>query len=548
MKKAVWPLVIIIILSFWALRPLFAPGFFAFHDDQQIARLFELDRALRAGQFPVRWVENLGFGLGYPLFNFYPPLVYYLGEVFHLIGFNFLDSIKLVWAVAILGSGLAMYFLAKEFFGRWGGIAAALFYVYAPYHTVDAYVRGALSELFAFVWLPLILLFSYKKKTVLTGLCLALLMLTHNLTFLPFLGFYAIWALVLDKKSLLVSIPVCFALTAFFWMPALYEKQFTLVDQILTKDLAAYSLHFVCPNQLWDSAWGFGASLPGCIDGMPFKLGKLHLIVSGLALAAGLLKRYKISVLLFLFFVLSVFMTTEYSRFIWDVIPPLWYIQFPWRFLIFSSLFSSLLAGSIFIFIKNRFLSGFVLVVLVGLLFWTNLKLFQPREYLPRVTSDQLTSDREIKWRVSSTSFEYLPKGIATKIQENGTTGVDITQSQISKLKYQIISGDFGVNQQNFKPDRFRLTGASLQGATLQFWITNFPGWKVWVDAALAPFTDDNKYKLITVTIPPGNHEIMGKFTDTPTRMAGNFISIAAVGLLLLFAIKPMYGKFNTKV
>ena len=40
-------------------------------------------------------------------------------------------------------------------------------------------------------------------------------------------------------------------------------------------------------------------------------------------------------------------MTLPYSQFIWDKISPLWYLQFPWRFLEFAALFSALLAGSL---------------------------------------------------------------------------------------------------------------------------------------------------------------------------------------------------------
>ncbi len=76
----------ILLLSLILCWPLLNPGLFEIHDDQQIARLYLFDKALMTGQFPVRWVDGLGFGYGYPLFVFYPPLVYAIGEVVHLIG------------------------------------------------------------------------------------------------------------------------------------------------------------------------------------------------------------------------------------------------------------------------------------------------------------------------------------------------------------------------------------------------------------------------------------------------------------------------------
>src|SRR5690606_31207073 len=79
----------------------------------------------------------------------------------------------------------------------------------------------------------------------------------------------------------------------------------------------------------------------------------------------------------------SAFMTTKSSAFIWDNFGPLQFLQFPWRFLTFTTLFSAALAGGfIFIFseylknlniyknlkFKNHLVSGvFSLIVIIGL-------------------------------------------------------------------------------------------------------------------------------------------------------------------------------------
>src|SRR3989344_6877580 len=150
-------ILVILLASIVISLPLLKPGLYVIHDDQQIARLFLFDEALKSGQFPVRWVDSLGFGFGYPLFVFYPPLVYVIGEAFHLMGFGFIDSIKLVFFVSILLSGIAMYIFSKELFGKLAALTAATAYLLVPYRAIDVYVRGALAESFAFVWLPLIL-------------------------------------------------------------------------------------------------------------------------------------------------------------------------------------------------------------------------------------------------------------------------------------------------------------------------------------------------------------------------------------------------------
>lgn len=546
--KIFFPIIVVLFITSLSVLPLLRPGFFDFHDFQHIARLFELDKTLKGGSFPVRWVEGLGFGFGYPLFNFYPPFVYYLGEAFHLIGFGFIDSIKIVWGIALVGSALAMYFLAEKFFGKIGGIVAAAFYLYAPYHAVDAYVRGALAELFSFLWLPLILLFSYQRKMVITGVLLGLLMITHNLVFLPFVGFYVLWVIFLERRSLVFSflflfktLFIAFGLTSFFWLPSLAEKRFTLVDRFLTTGLANYRIHFVCLDQLWNSLWGYGGSVAGCIDGMSFKIGKLHILLAFLGLLIGLHKKFIPLLVVFGLFFLAIFMTTEVSKFIWDKISLLWYLQFPWRFLEFAALFSAFLTGGLFLIIKDNrkqfLLAGF----LIGAVIFFNGKYFVPQNYLNDIADNTLIADEEIKWRVSQTSFEYMNANVAINPTKHGSYMLDI--ESFPTQKYLVLEGDFTEEGSHFAPDKFWIRGESKKGAIIQFQISYFPGWKIWINGAEALIDTGNKISLITISIPPGLQEIQGVFTDTLPRFLGNILSLFFVIGLLFIWILRIYGR-----
>jgi uncharacterized membrane protein len=97
------------------------------HDDLQMMRQLEMEKCFLDGQIPCRWVPDMGYGYGFPLFNFYPPLPYLVGEVFRLMQFSFVNTVKLTFALSFILSGLTMYFLAKEFFGRWGGVVSSIF-------------------------------------------------------------------------------------------------------------------------------------------------------------------------------------------------------------------------------------------------------------------------------------------------------------------------------------------------------------------------------------------------------------------------------------
>ena len=89
-------LIILIALSVLTVLPLFHLGFFNIHDDAQIQRVFEMKTALSDGMFPVRWVADLGYGYGYPIFNFYGPLPYYVGAIFSFFIKIPVDKIEIV--------------------------------------------------------------------------------------------------------------------------------------------------------------------------------------------------------------------------------------------------------------------------------------------------------------------------------------------------------------------------------------------------------------------------------------------------------------------
>lgn len=152
----------LIVATIFVLLPLTKPGFFPTQDFIHVARIYEMDIALKDGQFPVRWVPD--FRYGEPLFNFYAPLPFYIGSAVHNIGFGFLDTIKILLGLGFVLSTIAMFYLGKELFGRWGGLISAILYLYAPYHSVDVYVRGAMSESLALIFFPLIFLSAYKHS------------------------------------------------------------------------------------------------------------------------------------------------------------------------------------------------------------------------------------------------------------------------------------------------------------------------------------------------------------------------------------------------
>lgn len=565
-----FPFTLVILLTVFAVLSLFHSGFYPMHDDEQIARLFDLDSAIKAGNIPPRIAPNLGFGYGYPFFNFYPSFAYYIGEIFHLLGFGFIVSIKLMLATGFILAAIFMYLFTKEFFGKVAGVVAAIVYTYASYHAVDVYVRGAYAEFFAYAFIPLIFLATYRLAKTFQYRYVAIgvlgvtgLILSHNLVALmsfPFLAIWLVYLFVLAKNKLrfvvLLSLLFLlgFGMSAYFSLPSYLERDFTLIN-ILTSELADYSLHFVCVHQLWNSAWGYGGSIPSCSDGLSFEIGKIPLILSAISfiLASYYVVRKKlklqtISILLFAFFLLlSSFLMVKYSEFIWKLIPPLWYVQFPWRFLLFTSFAVAFLSGSVLFYIKNNRIKIGAAIAIVVVVVISNLTLFSPEKYMS-VTDDFYTNQEKIRWETSSLAYEYVPKGIKTKKSVIGTTFVDINKNEIKTTPAQVISGDISYTTvKNLPQEKVFQVNVKTSGI-LQINTYSFPGWKVYINRNEVKYQDNNKLKLIRVSLDQaGTQKIEAKFTDTPVRFIGNMISVISIIILILGAfIAPKFNHDKT--
>lgn len=432
------------------------------HDDTQVVRVQQMYKALRDGRFPVRWVPDLGYGYGYPIFNFYNPLAYYFGASGMFLGFNVITATKLMFVIPIIGSLFSMYLLSRLAFSRWAALLSGVLYLYAPYHGVQIYVRGSVAEYWAYAVLPLIFWAILKHRVVVGGIICAGLILSHNLTAfisIPFIVMIMAFQLFQSahKRSLFAAFCLLFmiglGLSAFFWIPATAEAPKTRVAEMVFQEFDPPVLHLISPLQLWTSSWGYGGSSPKLDDGLSFQIGKIHVIGSIAAISIllycsiskkKLIMQQSSNMTIFYLFglLLSLFFVLPFSAPIWNAFSILSYIQFPWRFLAFSSLFSSLLTA----FVVESFVEKLSLHKIFGPLFIVfcilfiaySFKFFQPQFKFP-TTSEEQTSKEKILWEVSRRSDEYLPLGFERpkSLEEALRGGNKKNQALVDSLKRQ---------------------------------------------------------------------------------------------------------------
>jgi uncharacterized membrane protein len=394
-------------------------------------------------------VPDLGYGLSYPLFNFYSVLPYYIGGFINAVGFDSLIATKIVFVGVIIASGVSMYFLTRKFFGRLPALVSSLLYLYFPYHAVNIYVRGDLAELSAYVFLPLVMLSLFnihieekvsRGNIILGSLSLAAIIISHNLSaFMMFIfaGIFVIYSFLSGKKKkkLLVSYSavfvLAFLLSAFYAIPAALEAKYT---NVLTQigGGSDYRDHFVCIWQFWNSPWGYGGSAPGCMnDGISFMLGKLNIVLAIFgALATVFCIRFTkekkgIIYMSLIFLFLAVFMTLNVSFLVWGL-PFMDFLQFPWRFLNFVGLFGAFIIGFFIWFVMKRVPLRFTVilsVLIIAATIYSNGKLFVPQEILHRSASFY-TNKNYLNWTASKISDEYLPKGFISPKKQEDIAGI----------------------------------------------------------------------------------------------------------------------------
>ncbi|OGE36464.1 hypothetical protein A3A14_00830 [Candidatus Daviesbacteria bacterium RIFCSPLOWO2_01_FULL_43_38] len=542
-----------LLLTLSLLWPLLGPTYFTHHDDVQMVRLFEMDKCIRDGQIPCRWVPDLGGLYGYPLFNYYAPLSYYIGEIFYLLTGSLMFSAKIMFAIPFVGAYIFMFLLGRKLWGNLGGLLSGVFYSFAPYHAVVFYVRGAMGEIWSLMFFPAIFWAVVRLKdsatignTSLLAIFVALLALSHNLSTMIFIPVTLAFAVILfaqkkDFKFLalfIASLILGLFLAAFYWLPAITEKDLVHVETT-TSGYFSNTEHFKGLRKLFlENSWGWGASVRevpgGERDGMSFQIGWVHVLGWLAAITAAVYlwrKDRRVSILVgFLSAVAlgSIFMINPRSEFIWRLIEPLKYLQFPWRFLMLIIFSLSLMSGSLILCLKEK--KKIAIMIFLVLVVVVNFSFFRPEKFFP-LTDSELLSGAKWDAQIKRSIFDFLPKSAKAPPAELATVRFEVLSGKAT------ISGwREGSNWIYFKADveedtKFRLS---------QYY---FPNWRILLDGHETEIDSKNDLGLMTITLNKGAHTVEAKLWDTPVRILANSITVAGLAVLIFLGLYKLKRK-----
>lgn len=362
--------------------PLFTKGIGKGHDlYYHVMRIEALADSLTHGVFPNR-ISTLWFdGYGYPSSIYYGDILLYIPAVMRLIGFNVVTSYKIYVLSINIGTTLLGYFSFKGMFkNKYSSLLTTLVYSTATYRLVNVYIRAAVGEYTAMMFLPVICCGMYKiytadmkdRKECLNAATILALGMTgligcHILSTEMAVIMLVIVCVLLFKKtlklttirSLCLAIAETLILTAYFTIPFLdyYKNVKVKINDVIEENpviqwqgcsIAEYFAVFRDVfSQYSVHANARLAATPGFILLTAVIVGVIVLIYSKKGNRSRELILYIVMTIVSLYLASDIFpwdklaATTSIGRLLAQV-------QFPWRYVTMSIIFSSLVFAWLF--------------------------------------------------------------------------------------------------------------------------------------------------------------------------------------------------------
>ena len=294
----------------------------------------------RKGVLFPHWAEWANWGFGEPRFIFYPPLSWLIGAAIgSVLPWKMAPGV-FVW-IALTVAAMSMWCFTREWVpGPYARLSGAL-YALNPYHLVIVYYRSAFGELLAaailplMIWVALRIINGESRRLPILVISFAGLWLSNApaaVISTYSLGIILLVGCVLRRSlrpvvSGLSGMAGGFALACFYILPAAWEQRWVQIRQVVA-DAYRPSVNFLFTRVNDPDFVAFNWKVSWVAVGL--------IVVTAIAVVCTMKHRERISrpwwTLAVLGLVATAFMLPP-SGWLWRVLPKLWFVQFPWRWL-----------------------------------------------------------------------------------------------------------------------------------------------------------------------------------------------------------------------
>jgi len=574
-KTPLFPISVLILAGIILTAPVLIYGIPFFSDDavtHHAVWYVRFSEQLWAGDLYPRWLMGMNNGLGSPVFFYYPPVLFFVTSL--LRPFFRGDShgwyqLGLSASAALIASGICAYAWLKQIADRNSALTAAVLYMATPYHLAsDLYVRGALAEYWAFIWMPLILFFVHRlvqgQRLAVAGCALsyALLVMTHlptTLIFSPIPVCYAFYMAspgrrIRDTGWTVGALTLGAGVSFVYLWPALTTQQFVFLERMTAGYFSYKNWLFFTNLSIWPS------------EKLLVLLTTADLAI--IACCTFLITRAGANVVsarlnAFWYVVASagILMMTQLSAPIWLGVSVLRKIQFPWRFnAIVSLATTALLAMAISAFKKRESRSLriaittaslfiFAWIPATGWAIWQAYPFHNADQEEVNYKTREIEQEREVpeyyprwnlpmaemNWESSVNEEEWdgqLNKKFESLVQRVGESG-----GTLSKVK--IIEGTGEVKVINWNPGEIRLQTATSTGMRLYVSQFYYPNWtaQLFSESSKLDIQPSRPDGLISLFVPQGEHEVLLRLKQSSAETVGQITSLTSIAIVLAYVL-----------
>jgi hypothetical protein len=556
---------VILVAALVALAPQLVRGNSCGHDfDFHLLSWLDVQQNWRHGLFYPHWAPSANFGAGEPRFVFYPPLTWMLGAALGLaLPWQFVPMALTFLLLA--GTGLATRALARQALPDGAATLAGCAALFSGYALFTAYERSAFGELSGGLWIPLVLLAILRDrnssapvwKRALDGsaLPLALVMAGVWLSNVP-LGVMASYLLAavalvaaLLKKSwapvlrAAVGAALGIGLAALYLIPAIVEQRWVDIRQAIDD-----------PGLLIENSWLFARHANPLLELHDVELHRVSLIAVGMIAVAltGVLVSWLRGSLpakrswwipLALIPVAILFLQFPISLPVWNLLPKLRFLQFPWRWLVVLEAPMAIFFASA-VWCAGRWRR--VAVAALCTVFFLTATAAAGRLFF-QVCDDEDAVQGTLDVYRSGAGFlgtdEYEPPGADDTMVPSGLPDSCLTsdpavvlgkgaEDAIPVWSADQHSCDATFSAAQNQTEHLRIRAFAHHPGALILRLRSYPAWRVQVNGQAVTSLPQREDGLMAVPVPAGQVDLTVDWTATRDVITGRWLSALAVLLL----------------
>ena len=503
-----------------------------------------------------RWSEWANHGFGEPRFIFYPPLSWLLAPAL-----NFVvpwDDVPGAFIILVQTfAGVSAFAFARRMLPRTSALFAAACYAANPNALLMIYFRSDYAELLASAFFPLLFLAALQLagvvearreswlrtlvffSTVFAAVWLsnapAGVMATYSMTLL-----FA-WAAIIRRSwtpllRCTAALAFGFGLAAFYIVPAAYEQRWVNIAQVLSQGLLpSENFLYTAINDPEHTLFNYIASTIAMAIIVYTAIAAIAVRRNIISQANAIRERGQLWSTLLLLAAVATALMLRASSFMWQLLPKLRFVQFPWRWmsiLIIPFVYFVAAAFSQRRFRGLWFIAAAALITGTGIFlarhtWWDNEEFSTLRAAIASGEGFDGTDEYD---PIGDDHYNLPAKAPRTQVLPPAETAESPATPNATPPKIDV---------ERWTPESKIVRVESAHPMRLALRLLNYPAWQVQVNGShIQPESGEDSGQMI-IPLPAGQSRISAGFTRTFDRTLGAAISIASLLVAIILAGKP---------